>query len=300
MRVSTLLKPLSFLPAIILMYVIFTFSAQDGELSSSVSYKASYMIVKSADYIFDTHLEEYQMADYAYRINGITRKLAHMTEYFLLAIAVSFPLYVYGLRGILLVLIAGAVCVGFACGDEYHQSFVAGRAASKKDVAIDSFGVLMGIFLVRIIGWTGRHAFFRPAPEDASQRMTSRQLRKLEKEQKRLAKEQAAAEQRYYKERKQKAIESEKLKQSGARRTSSLYNQPDPYRSQSDPYRSQSDPYRFQTDPYRSQTDPYDPYDLQDPGGPYYDEPAPGKPDISSDELSEDMPLSRLFHPDRR
>ena len=62
-------------------------------------------------------------------------------------------------------LTAGIICVGFACGDEYHQSFISGRSPAVKDVCIDSFGVFWGIILVRIIGWTGRKTIFRPRPE---------------------------------------------------------------------------------------------------------------------------------------
>jgi len=160
--IRTLLKPLSFVPALLLMYMIFSFSAQPGEVSSQVSYKVSYTIVEAADYIFDAGLQEWQIGEWANKINFITRKLAHMTEYFALAVAVSFPLYVYGLHGILLMLVAGLVCVGFACGDEYHQAFVAGRGPSVKDVCIDSVGVFFGIIFVRIIGWTGRKTIFKP------------------------------------------------------------------------------------------------------------------------------------------
>ena len=143
MRIRTFLKPLSFIPALLLMYMIFSFSAQDGEVSSTFSYKASHIIVEAADHIFDMDMDDYQISYFAAKINGVTRKLAHMTEYFLLAIAVSFPLYVYGLHGILLMILAGGICIAFACGDEYHQSFVAGRAASMKDVGIDSIGVFL-------------------------------------------------------------------------------------------------------------------------------------------------------------
>ena len=38
----TLLKPLSFLPALLMMYIIFSFSAQPGEVSGNLSYKISY------------------------------------------------------------------------------------------------------------------------------------------------------------------------------------------------------------------------------------------------------------------
>lgn len=147
------------------MYMIYSFSAQPGEVSSQLSYKVSYKIVETVDYVFDGGHEDWQISQWAEKINFITRKLAHMTEYFALAVAVSFPLYVYGLHGILLMLVAGIICVGFACGDEYHQSFVSGRSPAVKDVLIDSFGVFWGIILVRIVGWTGRKTIFRPKPK---------------------------------------------------------------------------------------------------------------------------------------
>lgn len=160
--IRTILKPLSFIPALLLMYMIFSFSGQTGDVSSQLSYKVSYKIVETADYVFDGNMDTWQIDEWANKINFITRKLAHMTEYFALAVAVSFPLYVYGLHGILLMLVAGLICVGFACGDEYHQSFVAGRSPSVKDVCIDSVGVFLGIIAVRIVGWTGRKTIFKP------------------------------------------------------------------------------------------------------------------------------------------
>ncbi len=148
------LKPLSFLPALIMMYAIYSFSAQSGEESGNLSYTISYKIVEIGNETFDVGIGEEQLSYYARRIEYPVRKLAHMTEYFLLAVAVSFPFYVYGLRGFPLMLVAGLICVGFAAGDEYHQSFVAGRGPSKKDVVIDSIGAFGGIITVRIICWT--------------------------------------------------------------------------------------------------------------------------------------------------
>ena len=151
------LKPLSFLPALAMMYVIYGFSAQDAGASSNLSYQVSYKIVEIGNEILDKGLDETQIADYADQIGYPVRKLAHMTEYFLLAVAVSFPFYVYGLRGFPLMLVAGFICVAFAAGDEYHQSFVAGRGPSVKDVGIDSIGAFFGI--VQIICWV----FLAPA-----------------------------------------------------------------------------------------------------------------------------------------
>lgn len=43
----TLLKPFSFAPAILMMCVIYSFSAQTGEVSGALSYKVSYQIVET-------------------------------------------------------------------------------------------------------------------------------------------------------------------------------------------------------------------------------------------------------------
>ena len=149
-----LLKPFSFLPAILIMYLIFSFSGQTGEVSANLSYRVSVKIVETGNEILDLGMDSDTVSYYAERIHPKVRKIAHMTEYFVLAIAVSFPLYVYGLRGILLLILAGGICVGFACLDEFHQSFVAGRGPSKRDVLIDSIGIFIGIMVVRIFCWT--------------------------------------------------------------------------------------------------------------------------------------------------
>ena len=165
MKISTLLKPLSFLPALALMYMIYNFSAQPADTSSALSYKVSEGIVKTVNTVTMQGWDDYTIQSYAGQTNGIVRKGAHVTEYFLLAIAVSFPLYVYGMRGILLMLLAGMICVGYAFVDEYHQSFVMGRASSTRDVAIDSIGIFFGIILTRLIGWSGRMAITGPVYE---------------------------------------------------------------------------------------------------------------------------------------
>ena len=156
------LKPLSFVPAIFVMYMIFRLSAQDGVTSSQLSLKVSHKIVVTADKLLKKDLTEEQVEHYVKKIHYYVRKLGHVTEYFILAVSVAFPLYVYGVRGLWLVFSAGIFCVSFAGLDEYHQSFVAGRGPSVRDVAIDSIGVLPGIILVRIVGFIGRKTIFRP------------------------------------------------------------------------------------------------------------------------------------------
>lgn len=152
--IITLLKPLSFLPALLIMYMIFSFSSQTGTESGQLSYKVSRKLVQAGALILDKDLSQAEIDMYAEKYHGPVRKLAHMTEYCILAVSLSIPLYAYGVRGIWLVLLAGFICVGFAATDEYHQSHVAGRGPSAKDVCIDSVGAFIGIMGTRIIGWS--------------------------------------------------------------------------------------------------------------------------------------------------
>lgn len=157
-----ILKPLSFVPALVIMYCIYSFSAQDGTTSSQLSLSVSHKVIHVVDRVFDFDLTEEQVDKGVERIHYYIRKTAHFTEYFILAVAISLPLYVYGIRGIWLMLTSLILCIGFACLDEYHQLFVSGRGASKKDVLIDTFGSLTGIVFTRIIGYISRKSFFEP------------------------------------------------------------------------------------------------------------------------------------------
>lgn len=156
------LKPLSFLPAIVVMYCILNFSGQTGTDSAQLSYKVTEKLVLIASDVTDKNLSPAEVAVYVEKYHYYVRKLAHFTEYMILAITVAFPLYVYGMRGFFLVIFAGAFCVGFACLDEYRQSFSLGRTPSKKDVFIDSCGVFVGIIITRIVGFIGRKTIFAP------------------------------------------------------------------------------------------------------------------------------------------
>ncbi len=200
MKISSFFKPLSFLPALALMYMIYSFSSQPADSSSSTSFYISRKVVQVVDLVAQKNWDDWEIDQHAARIHGIVRKAAHVTEFFLLAVAVSFPLYVYGVRGILLMILAGVICVGYACGDEYHQSLVDGRAASSRDVLIDSVGVLFGIILTRLIGWSGRMAITGPIYE----RRQKQQQRELDAREEELSRREEALrreEMRYRKER---------------------------------------------------------------------------------------------------
>lgn len=146
-----LLKPLSFIPALLIMCTIFSYSSQNGKASGNLSHTISYNIVKIGNYILQQDASEELIGIYAKKIEYPIRKLAHMTEYFILAIAIFFPLYLYGLRGFPLIVVTALICIGFAATDEYHQSFVSGRGPSVRDVGIDSIGVFGALIAIHIL-----------------------------------------------------------------------------------------------------------------------------------------------------
>ena len=90
-----ILKPLSFLPALCMMYLIFSFSAQTGTESGSLSYQVSKLLVLAYNKILFKGYDNMTLNELIVLIHPYVRKLAHVTEYFLLAASVSLPLYVY-------------------------------------------------------------------------------------------------------------------------------------------------------------------------------------------------------------
>jgi VanZ family protein len=154
-----ILKPLSFIPALVVMYMIFSFSAQDSTQSANLSYKVSYEAVTTVDKALDLNLTQSQITKCINKIHHYVRKFGHFSEYCLLAITLSLPLYVYGVRGLWLFLTIGLVCVFYASTDEFHQRFVSGRGPSVKDVLIDSSGAMLGILFVKLFGHITRKVF---------------------------------------------------------------------------------------------------------------------------------------------
>ena len=147
-KLSNILKPLSILPALCMMCLIFSFSGHTSKESANLSGGISYKVVSFVNTLTGNTWEKTDVELYAKKWENPIRKLAHVTEYFVLALTVSLPLYTYGIRNKYLFLLTILICVCFAASDEYHQSFVAGRGPSVKDVGIDSIGVLLETFVL--------------------------------------------------------------------------------------------------------------------------------------------------------
>jgi VanZ family protein len=79
-------------------------------------------------------------------LHGIIRKLAHLTEYFVLSLLLFRAFKArstehHGWRWALFSLLVIAI---FAAGDEFHQTFVSTRTPSVYDVGIDALGGILG------------------------------------------------------------------------------------------------------------------------------------------------------------
>ncbi len=80
-------------------------------------------------------------------INAPMRKVIHAFVYYVLAFfaMILFDVLLEHKKYWITLLITFILCVCFAMGDEYHQTFVAGRTGQMFDVVIDSIGAMVGI-----------------------------------------------------------------------------------------------------------------------------------------------------------
>ena len=134
---------------VVTFYVIFNFSAQDGETSGNISRKVTEIVVeilskiKTMDFNLKLH--------YIEKLHPIIRKIAHFSIYTLVGFSVMGFMCTFDIRNILKFIISIAIGVTYAITDEIHQGFTPGRYPSVVDVCIDSAGVLTGIFILIIL-----------------------------------------------------------------------------------------------------------------------------------------------------
>lgn len=140
------IKYVSFLPALIIMIIIFSFSAKPAVASNQTSSPIAEMLVSMWENVFGTITRN--RVECLDTVNFLVRKVAHVTEYMVLALSINLPLCLHKLRGKKLFFISLAVSVMYAASDEFHQLFVEGRSGSIKDVGIDTIGIVIGCLLV--------------------------------------------------------------------------------------------------------------------------------------------------------
>jgi len=150
------LRFISLLCVIVVMVIIFLFSAQSAEESSELSGQFVEIIIKIfiPDYNNLSLLQQQEIND---KIGFVIRKAAHFTEFsllgFFLMLHLSTIRLIFGKiknKTFFLFCISWFFGTFYAVTDEIHQSFVSGRYSSIKDVLIDSSGVLFGIMILII------------------------------------------------------------------------------------------------------------------------------------------------------
>lgn len=138
----------SIIPALCMMIAIFYFSSQDASSSSKLSGGIVTQMFGTIEDILEVELVEPDNYHKIEKVETLIRKLAHMTEYAILAIALYIPFYVYGKRGRKIILWSETLCIIYAITDEIHQLFVPGRSGQFVDVFIDGIGGLIGCFII--------------------------------------------------------------------------------------------------------------------------------------------------------
>ncbi|MDE6656802.1 MAG: VanZ family protein [Anaeroplasmataceae bacterium] len=135
--------------ALIWMGVIFYFSHQNGVSSSKMSSGITRWVVNT----FVPNFSNMTKAEQSVILKDtgfVIRKLAHYAEYGVLGFFLFSAVYVFTDNEKIIFPIVSILGVLYAVSDEFHQSFIGGRAPTVKDVLIDSIGLLTVLLLIGI------------------------------------------------------------------------------------------------------------------------------------------------------
>ena len=148
---------IAWLPAILVMAVIFFFSSKPAVDSAESSLSISDVILKAYEVISDTEIRGEDREERLLVLDHIVRKSAHFLEYAVLSAAIALPLWIRKYRGFKLLLLAVFSTALYASTDEFHQLFVSGRSGEPKDVLIDTAGALFGVLFFLVLSRVFKH-----------------------------------------------------------------------------------------------------------------------------------------------
>lgn len=117
--------------SIVIMVMIFWFSHD----TSSISLEKSSFFQPLFEWLFHEHTQ------------FVVRKLAHFSIYAALGFCLFRAILPFGVRPSSCFWLTWIFCFLYACSDEIHQLFIAGRAGQFADVLLDSTGAGIGILV---------------------------------------------------------------------------------------------------------------------------------------------------------
>ena len=134
-----------FFAAVFWMRLIFHFSAQEAVDSGKMSGSLTGCIAERVNMLFHLEWNRESIEIFAEQLEYPVRKMAHMTEYAILAwiFLGNCMQYPYFRKNCWFLAWIGTSA--YAATDEFHQLFVKGRSGEIKDVMIDSLGALIGL-----------------------------------------------------------------------------------------------------------------------------------------------------------
>ena len=138
-----------FIPALLWMGVIFWFSDQPADVSTDESVGIARQLVEI--YAHFSGMEETEQIQQSLVLEPYLRKAAHMSEYALLAVLLYFAISAFSSSYRKAAAISLIVSMLYSCTDEWHQTFVFGRAGKISDVLIDTLGAAIGLLIVYLI-----------------------------------------------------------------------------------------------------------------------------------------------------
>lgn len=131
---------------LLLMISIFCLSAQTADNSSVTS---SHFCQAAAKLLF-SDFNSWNAATQKSVVSGlsfIVRKTAHFSEYALMGFL--WYIWLHKVRGSVLIAFGATVC--YAITDEFHQTFIPGRACELRDMLVDTCGGLFGILVAFVV-----------------------------------------------------------------------------------------------------------------------------------------------------
>ena len=136
---------------ILIFRTIFVFSGQNGDESTKISRGITESVTSNIKSI-QNESDEIEKENKLFIIEVIIRKMAHFSLYTVMGL-ITMSIFILLTKiedkhKILYTLLIGII---YSITDELHQLFVADRAAKLMDVAIDSIGVIFGMYIIFVM-----------------------------------------------------------------------------------------------------------------------------------------------------